>query len=152
MSDWLERELARGLTKVPVPDALGERLGLVRPRQRSEVRGAFLAVAAAVFVIVAGGYAASQPALDLYRFTAHDAAAGRPIELASARTVSLVSWNPREGNPREGANRPLSCDGGAGVSVPLRRGNTTALVAHHAGSEERMPSAGDAGCGFCHSL
>ena len=47
MSDWLERELARGLGRVEAPGALGERLGFTRPAPR-EFRGAVLAVAALV--------------------------------------------------------------------------------------------------------
>src|SRR4051812_26965111 len=98
MSDWLERELARGLTRVSAPEALGERLGLVVRPSRGEFRGALAAIAAAVMVIVGGGYAAGQSTtLDLYRYTARDLAAAQPIELASAQTISRVSWNVREG-------------------------------------------------------
>ncbi|MEO8369216.1 MAG: hypothetical protein ABI806_08455 [Candidatus Solibacter sp.] len=137
MSDWLERELARGLGGVKAPDALGERLGFTRTAQR-EFRGAVLAVAAGVCLIVAGGYAASRShALDLYRAPAREAA----VQLAANRPVSLVSWN-------RGA---LRCDGGAGLNVPLPNANTTALLAHH-GQVERTHSTADTGCGFCHSL
>ena len=140
MSDWLERELARGLGKVPAPDALGERLGFTRPAPR-EFRGAILAVAAAVCMIVAGGYAASRSsALDLPQSEV-------PVHLASSRPVSLVSWERRESG-----RRTLRCDGGAGLNVPLPNANTTALLAHHGGSVERTHASGDAGCGFCHSL
>ena len=34
MSDWLERELARGLAPVAAPEALGVRLGFERARRR----------------------------------------------------------------------------------------------------------------------
>jgi hypothetical protein len=143
MSDWLERELVRGLGKVQAPDALGERLGFTRPVRR-EFRGAVLAVAAAVCTIVAGGYAASRShALDLYRSPEREVA----VQLASSRPVSLVSWDRGES-----AGRTLRCDGGAGLSVPLRNANATALLAHHGGSVERSHVSGDAGCGYCHSL
>jgi hypothetical protein len=138
MSDWLERELTRGLGRVNAPDALGERLGFTRPAPR-EFRGAVLAVAAGVCMIVAGGYAASRShALDLYRAPRGEAT----VQLASNRPVSLVSWNRGE----------LRCDGGAGLNAPLPNANTTALLAHHGGAVERPHAAGDAGCNFCHSL
>jgi hypothetical protein len=147
MSDWLERELVRGLGKVNAPDALGERLGFTRTPPR-EFRGAVLAVAAAVCMIVAGGYAASRShALDLYRSPEREAAVNRPLELASSRPVSLVSWDRGEAG-----GRPLRCDGGAGLNVPLPNANATSLLAHHGGSVERAHVSGDAGCGFCHSL
>jgi len=145
MSDWLERELARGLTRVTAPDALGERLGLVRP-SRSELRGAVLAIAAAIIAIVGGGYAAGQSSkLDLYRFTERDLAAVQPVELASAHDVSRVSWNVRDGE-----GRPVRCDGAA--ALPVRTATITALLAHHGMSGDRIQSSGDAGCGFCHTL
>jgi len=144
MSDWLERELARGLTRVPAPEALGERLGLVRP-SRSEFRGAVLAVAAAILAIVGGGYAGQSTKLDLYRFTERDLAAVQPIELASAHSVSRVSWNVSDGSAR-----PVRCDGAA--ELPVRSAAMTALLAHHGMSEDRMQNSGDAGCGFCHTL
>ena len=34
MSDWLERELARGLAPVAAPEALGVRLGFARAKRR----------------------------------------------------------------------------------------------------------------------
>ncbi len=143
MSDWLERELARGLGRVNAPDALGERLGFARPAPR-EFRGAVLAVAAVVCMIVAGGYAASRShALDLYRSPGREAA----VQLASSRPVSLVAWERGES-----AGRTPRCDGGAGLSVPLRNANATALLAHHGGPVERSHASADAGCGFCHSL
>src|SRR3954451_7441269 len=125
MSDWLERELSRGLGKVGAPDALGERLGFARPARR-EFPGAVLGVAAAVIMIVAAGYAASTSrTLDLYP--------------APAR-VALVSWNAED--------NALRCDGGAGLSLPLRNANATELLAHHGGSIDRLPAASDAGCRF----
>ena len=145
MSDWLERELARGLTRVNAPEALGERLGLVRPT-RSEFRGALVAVAAAVMVIVGGGYAAGQSTnLDLYRFTARDLAAAQPVEVASSQILSRVSWNARDGAISR-------CAGGATSGLPVRAATMTAVLAHHGVSEDRVQGSGDAGCGFCHSL
>ena len=147
MSDWLERELGRGLGKVNAPDALGQRLGFTRAAPR-EIRGAALAVAAVLCMIAAGGYAASRShALDLYRSQDRIIAANPTLEMASSRPVSLVSWVRGESG-----NRSLRCDGGAGLTVPLRNANATALLAHHGGSTERVHSSADAGCGFCHSL
>jgi hypothetical protein len=146
MSDWLERELARGLTRVNAPEALGERLGLVRP-MRSEYRGALAAVAAAVMIIVGGGYAAGQStSLNLYRFMERDLAAGNPVELASAQTISRVSWNSRDS-----VDRSSRCAGGPVAGTQGRPANMTALLAHRGISEERLQGS-DAGCGFCHSL
>ena len=54
MSDWLERELARGLAPVAAPEALRIRLGLAPAKRRAFPRVA-LAVAAAVVVIIGGG-------------------------------------------------------------------------------------------------
>ena len=147
MSDWLERELARGMKPVAAPDALAERLGFARPAPR-EFRGAVLAVAAALVMIMAGGYAASRSrALDLYRTPVREIAEVRSLQLASNRPVSLVSWNGRNSG-----SASLRCDGGAGLNVPLRNTNTTALLAHHGGSIERAPASSDAECRFCHSL
>ena len=147
MSDWLERELARGLTRVDAPRALGEHLGFSRPAPR-EFRGAVFAVAAAVCLIVAGGYAASRTrALDLYASTGREVSVNQPVQLASFRQVTLASWARGES-----AGRTLRCDGGAGLSVPLPNANATALLAHHGGSAERLHVSGDAGCTFCHSL
>ena len=143
MSDWLEGELARGLARVDAPGALGERLGFTRPAPR-EMRGAMLAVAAALCLIVAGGYAASRSrTLDLYRSAGRDTV----VQLASNRPVALVTWD-RGGN----TGRTLRCDGGAGLNMPLRNANTPALLAHHGASSERVQATGDAGCRFCHSL
>lgn len=129
MSDWLESELSRGLGKVAAPETLGERLGFSRPVRR-EFPGPVLAVAAAVVMIVAAGYAASTSrTLDLYPPPAK---------------VALIAWN--------GDDAALRCDGGAGVTVPLRNANATELLAHHGGSLDRLPAVADAGCRFCHSL
>ena len=59
MSEWLDRELARELAPVRAPEALGRRLGL-RPSPRREWPRMMLAVAAAVVVLIAGGYAAGR--------------------------------------------------------------------------------------------
>ncbi len=147
MSDWLQGELARGLSKVTAPDALGERLGFTRPAAR-ELPRAMLAVAAAICLIVAAGYAASRTrALDLYRSPVREVAANRTLELASVRPASLVRWQPGESTART-----LRCDGGAGLNVPLRNANATILLAHHGGSLEPPRASSEAGCTFCHSL
>jgi len=147
MSDWLERELASGLGRVDAPGALGERLGFSRPAPR-EFRGAVFAIAAAVCLIVAGGYAASRTrALDLYRAPGREIAVNQTLQLASFRQVSPVSWERGES-----AGRSLRCDGGAGLNVPLPNANATTLLAHHGGSAERAHTTSDAGCTFCHSL
>jgi hypothetical protein len=131
MSDWLERELARGLAPVAAPEALRIRLGLARPRRRTFPRVA-LTVAAAVALIIGGSVAAGRTtALDLR------SAAGVDVVRGSAEDVRLVR-----------------CDGGAGLPVRVNAGNATFLLAHE-GSE--MPAhtsagAGEAGCHLCHSL
>ena len=62
MSDWLEDQLKRNLRPVKAPEALGVRLGLVRPaRRRWEVPRLFVAVAAGI-VMMAGGLAANRQA------------------------------------------------------------------------------------------
>src|SRR5450756_2973999 len=100
MSDWPEEELARelALALIPVaaPRMLRIRLGFA-PAKRWEFPRMALAVAAAVVMIIGGGYAASRTAaLDLRRQAAAD--------------VPLPST---EGVPSAGA-RLLRCDGGAG--------------------------------------
>ena len=59
MSDWLERELARGLAPVAAPEALRIRLGLARAKRRAFPRVA-LTVAAAVALIIGGSVAAGR--------------------------------------------------------------------------------------------
>ena len=59
MSEWLDGELARELAPVAAPDSLGARLGF-RPARRREWPRIMLAVAAAVVVLIAGGYAAGR--------------------------------------------------------------------------------------------
>ena len=99
MSDWLERELARGLAPVAAPEALGEfAWGLRRPKRREFPRVA-LAVAAAVVMIIGAGYAASRTAaLDLRR------EARVNVAPAAARRCATAP-----------AARPLRCDGGAAM-------------------------------------
>jgi hypothetical protein len=59
MSEWLDRELARELAPVAAPDALGARLGFHASRRPQWPR-MMLALAAAVVVLIAGGYAAGR--------------------------------------------------------------------------------------------
>src|ERR1017187_1240432 len=59
MSNWLERELGRELTREAAPDALGIRLGFA-PVKCWEVPRLALAVAAAVVLVIGGSYAASR--------------------------------------------------------------------------------------------
>ena len=135
MSDWLERELGRELTREAAPDALGIRLGFA-PVKRWEVPRLALAVAAAVVLVIGGGYAASRTALDLRR----EAGLDFPLR-------------PVEGTQPAGA-RLLSCDGGAGVRSQVNAGHATVLLAH-AGSEtppRTLAQSPEAGCHLCHSL
>ena len=72
MSDWLERELARGLAPVAAPEALRIRLGLA-PAKRWVFPRVALAVAAAVVLIIGAGYAAGRTAaLDLRQTEARE--------------------------------------------------------------------------------
>jgi hypothetical protein len=131
MSDWLERELARGLTPVAAPEALRIRLGLA-PAQPWVFPRVALAVAAAVVLIIGAGYAAGRTAaLDL-----------RQVE---ARELRFTPSGELESLAR--------CDGS---SIPLRMsaGKATVLLAH-TGSEipaHRLAATSEAGCGLCHSL
>ncbi len=131
MSDWLERELARGLAPVAAPEGLRIRLGLARARRRTFPRVA-LTVAAAVALIIGASVAAGRTtALDLR------SAAGVDVVRESAGDVRLVR-----------------CDGGAGLPVRVNAGKATILLAH---SNVEMPAhpstAGtEAGCHLCHSL
>jgi len=134
MSDWLERELARGLAPVAAPEALGVRLGFERARRREFPRVA-LAIAAAVVMIIGAGYAAGRTAaLDLRR-EARVNVALRPLDDAQLA-----------------AARPLRCDGGAAAPAPVNSGRATVLVAHYSieSPAHPLPAASDAGCHFCH--
>lgn len=131
MSDWLERELARGLAPVAAPEALRIRLGLARAKRRAFPRVA-LTVAAAVALIIGGSVAAGRtPALDLR------SAAGVDVVRESAGDVRLVR-----------------CDGGAGLPVRVNAGKPTVLLAHNTSEMPARPStaASEAGCHLCHSL
>jgi len=140
MSDWpeeeLARELARALTPVAAPRILRIRLGFA-PAKRWEFPRVALAVAAAVVMIIGGGYAASRTAtLDPHRQAGAD-----------------VARRPTEGVPPAGA-RLLRCDGGAGMPSQVNAGKPTVLLAH-SGSERpdhALAPASEAGCHLCHSL
>ena len=134
MSDWLERELGRELTREAAPDALGIRLGFA-PVKRWEVPRLALAMAAAVVLVIGGSYAASRTeALDL-------------------RRTAGVSIRPAEGETGSGA-RLLRCDGGAGMTLQVNADRATVLLAHSGfeRSAHTMAAAPEAGCHFCHSL
>jgi hypothetical protein len=136
MSDWLEQELSRALVPVAAPDALRIRLGLA-PARRWEFPRMALAVAAAVVVIMGGGYAASRStALDLRRETAVD--------------IAL----PSSGRPQPAGARLLRCDGGAAMPVQINSGSPTVLLAHSTPDipAHTMASASDSGCHLCHTL
>jgi hypothetical protein len=136
MSDWLERELARGLAPVAAPESLGVRLGFERARRREFPRVA-LAIAAAIVMIIGAGYAAGRTsALDL-RIAARANVALQPLD-----EVQLA------------AARPLRCDGGAASPAPVNSARATVLLAHFSAEPpaHSMPVAADAGCHLCHSL
>lgn len=145
MSDWLERELARGLAPVAAPDTLRIRLGFA-PARRWEFPRVALAVAAAVVTIIAGGYAASRtPALDLRHLAAHELRGAQTVEFTSLDPVA-AAWPGREAGTR--------CDGGATMPLQLNAGKATVLLAHY-GFEmpaHNVAAAPDAGCNLCHSL
>ena len=134
MSNWLERELGRELTREAAPDALGIRLGFAEVKCW-EVPRLALAVAAAVVLVIGGSYAASRTeALDL-------------------RRTAGVSIRPAEGETGSGA-RLLRCDGGAGMTLQVNADRATVLLAHSGfeRSAHTMAAAPEAGCHFCHSL
>ena len=134
MSDWLERELARGLAPVAAPEALGTRLGFATAK-RWEVPRLALAVAAAVVLVIGGSYAASRTeALDL-------------------RWAAGVGVRPAEGGQGNGA-RLVRCDGGAGMPLQVNADKATVLLAHSGfeRSAHTLAAAPEADCHFCHSL
>jgi hypothetical protein len=167
MSDWLERELARELAPVAAPGILGVRLGFA-PATRREFPRVVLAVAAAVVLVMGGGYAAGRiAALDLRPLGARGLRATQAVEFASTRPVAIAAWLRRETQPpAEGVQltgtRLLRCDGGAGVRVHVNAGRATALLAHAGSAVEGNPTfeaggnaraaAPEAGCHLCHSL
>ena len=129
MSDWLEKQLTRGLAPVAAPEILRVRLGFA-PSKRREFPRALLAVAAAVVLVIGGAYAASRTdALDLRREAGLDVAA-------------------------EGA--PVRCDRGSGLPLRVTAPKATVLLAHAGSAGEipgRAPSATtEAGCHLCHAL
>jgi len=132
MSDWLERELARGLTPVAAPEALRIRLGLA-PAQPWVFPRVALAVAAAVVLIIGAGYAAGRTAaLDL-----------RQVE---ARELRFTPSGQLETLAR--------CDSGSTIPLRMTAGKATILLAH-TGSDipaHRLAASSEAGCGLCHSL
>lgn len=148
MSDWLERELTRGLPPLTAPDALKIRLGLA-PAPRRELPRGVLAVAAAVVMIIGGGYAAGRSsALDLRQNSARS--------LRFPKNVELVAFNPASPHA-PGQPWPLRCDGGASASLsassPLSIGNATVWLAHSASEPHSQALSNlDAGCHQCHSL
>lgn len=164
MSDWLERHLARELAPVAAPDTLGIRLGLL-PAKRWELPRLALAVAAAVVVIMGGGFAASRTAaLDLRQGTAwqlhgtataeftssgREAAAARPRREAGGD----VPLRPAEGLRRTGAQL-IRCDREAAPLLRINAVKATVLLAH-APSDMRghaLATTTEAGCHLCHSL
>jgi hypothetical protein len=151
MSDWLERELTRGLAPLAAPANLRVRLGFA-PAKRWEFPRV-LAVAAAVVLVIGGGYAANRSAaLDLHQrarqlrdFETADSIASEPV-------VS-VAWLHREAGQPAGA-RLLRCDGGASVPFQANAVRATVLLAHAGPAVDvHTPAAApDAGCHLCHSL
>jgi hypothetical protein len=134
MSDWLERDLARGLAPVAAPEALGTRLGLA-PAKRWEVPRLALTVAAAVVLVIGGSYAASRTeALDL-------------------RWTAGVGVRPAEGEQQTSA-RVLRCDTGAGMPLRVNADKATVLLAHSGfvRSAHTLAAAPEADCHSCHNL
>ncbi len=164
MSDWLERQLAGELTRVAAPNALGIRLGFA-PAKRWECPRRALAVAAAVVVIIAGGYAASRTAaLDLGQGAARHLRGTETGEFASANAVAVATWlrgeaggdvppRPDEGL-RPAGGRLIRCDREAATFLQLNARKATILLAH-AASDMRghaLTATPEAGCQLCHSL
>jgi hypothetical protein len=122
MSEWLERELARGLAPVAAPESLGIRLGFARTRAgRWVLPRVAIALAAAVMVLIGGGYAASRtPAPELR-------GAVRPGECVRAATLQVNGGN---------ATVLLAHESVASPKTP----------------EHSLSAASDAGCHQCHTL
>ena len=130
MSDWLERELARGLAPVAAPEALGVRLGLAPANPWVFPRVA-LAVAASVVLIIGAGYAASRTAsLDL-----------RQIEARELRQSGELGSLAR-------------CDAGGAMPLRMTSGKATILLAHISSETpaHSLAATNEAGCHLCHSL
>jgi hypothetical protein len=174
MSDWLERKLARELAPVAAPDILRIRLGFA-PAKRWEFPRVALAVAAAVVMIIAGGYAASRTAaLDLRQLAARELRGTETVEFASTDPVAIAAWLRREA----GVDVPLRPADGvhltgarlirrygvrvAAISLQVNAGKATVLIAHAGPAVEGTPAckisdhalaaAPEAGCHLCHSL
>jgi hypothetical protein len=152
MSDWLERELTRGLVPVAAPANLRVRLGFA-PAKRWEFPRVVLAVAAAVVLVIGGGYATNRTAaLDLHQ----RARALRDldgVESTAGDPVVSVAWLHREAGQPAGA-RLLRCDGGASAPFQANAAKATVLLAHAGPAVDvHTPAAApDAGCHLCHSL
>jgi hypothetical protein len=136
MSDWLERELARGLAPVAAPEALRIRLGLARAKRRTFPPVAFT-VAAAVALIIGGSVAAGRTAA---------------LDLRSAAGVDVVRDSSYD--VQAPGVRLARCDGGAGLPVRVNAGKPTVLLAHSTAEMPAHPAAAapEAGCHLCHSL
>ena len=135
MSEWLERELTRGLAPVAAPETVGTRLG-VATAKRWEFPRLAMAVAAAVAVVIGGSYAASRTeALDLRR------AAGVGVSLGSAEGADLAGV------------RLLRCDGGASMPLRVNADQATVLLAHNGFERSaRTLAAPEGDCHSCHNL
>ena len=161
MSDWLERQLARELAPVTAPGTLKVRLGFAPPKRREFPR-AWLAVAAAVVLVLGGGYAASRiAALDLRQSAARQLRSVETVESASPDRVVSAAWLHREGGvdppqpPASAALRTRSglvrCAGGAALPLQVDTARATVLLAH-AGPAPVLAATPDSGCRLCHSL
>jgi hypothetical protein len=131
MSDWLERELSRGLAPVAAPHLLKVRLGLA-PAKRWEFPREVVAVAAAVLMIIGGGYAASRTAA---------------LDLRTEAVVEVVAENA------PARARLVRCSG-AGTPFQVNATQATVVLAH-SGFEtpaHTVISTPEAGCHLCHSL
>ena len=129
MSDWLERELSRGLAPVAAPQALRISLGLA-PAKRWVFPRVAVAVAAAIVLIIGGGYAASRTAaLDLRQVEAR--------ELRGTTSESLAR-----------------CDAGPSIPLQMNSGKATILLAHTVSEmpAHTLATTNEAGCHLCHSL
>jgi hypothetical protein len=178
MSDWLVRELARGLAPVAAPEVLKIRLGLA-PAQRWEFPRVALAVAAAVVMIIGGGYAASRTAeLDSRELAARELCGAETVEFASTDPVAIAAWLHKELHREGGVEIPLRSVEGvhltgarlirrhgvpmAAVALQVKSGKATVLVAHAGSAVEGTPgfempghalaATAEAGCLACHSL
>jgi hypothetical protein len=118
MSDWLERELARGLAPMAAPDVLKIRLGFA-PAARWEFPRMALALAAAVVMMIGGGYAASRTAaLDSREFAARELCGAETAEFASTDPVAIAPWLPKELHNEAPHREALHRE--AGLETPLR--------------------------------